>query len=182
LFDVIGSLSVNSPIIAWNGSSFVFSDLYVITNNTFGALDIMENGDVYVSVQSSVDNVEAAARTTVLNRSTSDVFPVISFTGTGRLIWLENQTTGQRVYLNYILQDNEVLTFDFRTGAKTVESNYRGSVPDAILPNSDDFFLAAGNLDDPKENIISVLVADEVDPVVQLRYTPTHWSVDAGAN
>jgi hypothetical protein len=181
-FDTIGDLAVRSAVAIWNGSTFAQSDLYVISANTFGALEILENGDVYVSVQSSVDNVEAAARTTVLNRSTSDVFPVISFTGTGRLIWLENQTTGQRVYLSYVLQENEILTFDFRTGAKTVESNYRGSVPDAILPNSDDFFLAAGNLDDPKENIISVLVADEVDPVVQLRYTPTHWSVDAGAN
>ena len=102
-------------------------------------------------------------------------------TGTGTILWLENQTTGQRIYLNYTTQEDEVLTLDFREGLK-VTSNYRGSVPDAVFPNSDNFFLAAGKLNTPKENKIAALIIDEVDPVIQLRYIPIHWSIDATAS
>jgi hypothetical protein len=82
------------------------------------------------------------------------------------------------VYIDYTLQEDETLEFDFREGHNTVISNYRGSVPDAILPNSDSLFLAAGKNDEPKVNKIAVFIYDEVEPTVQLRYTPCHWAID----
>ena len=183
-FDTVGNLSLDSPVALWNGSSFVFLDMITTNNPTFDAsVTVTRNGNLYVTPSLIFfDDVEASGFANVLNISTTDVFPIISFTGTGKLIWLENQTTGQRVYLNYTLQENEILTLDFRNNTLIVTSNYRGNVPDAVLPNSDNFFLTPGKLNNPKENKIAVLVINEVDPTVQLRYIPAHWSIDAVAS
>jgi phage-related protein len=157
--------------------------LAVNTTDGFREIFIRQNGDIYVGVNAVLNDVSAAAITSVYNISTIDISPIISIAGTGKILRLENQTTGQKIYLNYTLQENEILTIDFRRGRgnEIVTSNYRGNVPNAILPNSDDFFLAAGKLGEPKENRIACLIIDEVEPVVQLRYTPAHWSIDAGA-
>lgn len=183
-FDIVGNLSLDSPVALWNGSSFVFLDMITTNSPLFDAtITVTRNGNLYVTPSSIFfDDVEASGFTNVLNISTTDVFPIISFTGTGKLIWLENQTTGQRIYLNYTLQENEILTLDFRNNTLVVTSNYRGNIPDAVLPNSDNFFLAPGKLNDPKENKIALLIIDEVEPTAQLRYVPVHWSIDAVAS
>jgi hypothetical protein len=182
-FQKVGSLYLDSPLALWNGSIWVPSALAVNTTDGFREIFIRQNGDIYVGVNAVLNDVSAAAITSVYNISTIDISPIISIAGTGKILRLENQTTGQKIYLNYTLQENEILTIDFRRGRgnEIVTSNYRGNVPNAILPNSDDFFLAAGKLGEPKENRIACLIIDEVEPVVQLRYTPAHWSIDAGA-
>lgn len=181
-FQKVGSLYVNSPVAIWNGSTWVPNDLAAVTTNGFQEIFIRENGDIYLAMNTALNDVTAAAITYVYNRSTADVYPIITITGTGRIVRLENHTTGQRIYFDYVLQEDEYLEIDFREGEKTITSNYRGSVPDAILPNSDDFFLAAGDIDSPRKNVIGLLLTDEVEPTAQLRYTPVHWSIDAGAN
>jgi hypothetical protein len=181
-FDAQGSLALPGTIALWNGSIFAHIDMAVVFNNlnSFVKIAVMANGDVYAGAGNgaAVDDVEVAAITEIENRATKDVSPIITITGTGRLVWIENQTTGQVVYIDYALQEDETLEFDFREGHNTVMSNYRGSVPDAILPNSDSLFLAAGKVDEPKVNKIAVFIYDEVQPTVQLRYTPCHWSLD----
>ncbi len=182
-FNKIGDRDITNNIALWNGSVWVGLDGTLGVENGGQTVLVTRDQDIYVSFIGINDDetVKIGASTIVTNTGTNDVFPIVTFTGAGKLAWLENQTTGQRVFLNYTLQEDEILTFDFTEGLK-VTSNYKGSVPDAVLPNSDDLFLAAGNLNEPKENKIVVFVYDEVDPVVQLRYTPTHWSIDAAAS
>ena len=182
-FDTVGSLIFNSFLLIWNGSSFVFSDIEVSNISFVGPVKVTSTGDIYLSSSvNPVDNVAGSGITIVENKSTASVFPIISVSGSGKIVWLENQTTRQRMYLNYTLQENELITLDFRTGIKTVESNYRGSIQNAILPESDDIGLSPKGESGDGDNKIACLIVDEVDPVVQLRYQPTHWSVDAIAN
>lgn len=168
-------------IAIWNGSVWHRFDINLNTGNILQDILVTRNGDIWFGTNTNDPPTEAAAITFIENISTTDVFPIFDVTGTGTILWLENQTTGQRIYLNYTIQADEILTLDFREGLR-VTSNYRGSVPNAVLPNSDDFFLAAGKLNIPKENKISALMIDEVDPVIQLRYVPIHWSIDATAS
>jgi hypothetical protein len=178
--DMVGSLIVEAPLLIWNGSSFVISDLAGDFDSVASVgLAIRRNNDVYIGFSNSTDNVNVSSITNLNNIGTAQVFPIIDIEGPGKILWIENQTTKQIAFMNYTNQENELLEIDFRTGEKTVTSNYAGSVPDAILPNSEDILLAAGTFNEAKSNKFAVLIVDAVNPTVQLRYTPTHWSIDA---
>lgn len=169
-------------IAIWNGSTWHRFDINLNTGNPPADILVVRNGDIWFGSAENDPPTEVAAITTIKNISTADVFPIFTVTGTGTILWLENQTTEQRIYLNYTIQADEILTLDFRNNTLVVTSNYRGSVPDAVLPNSDNFFLAAGKLNNPKENKIAFLITDEVKPTIQIRYIPVHWSIDAVAS
>jgi hypothetical protein len=157
----IGSLESESLLLIWNGSSFVYADL--ATKDTTihnGTIQIRSNDDIYVGFSESLDNVNVSSTTNLNNIGTAQVFPIVSMEGPGKILWIENQTTKQIAFMNYTNQENELLEIDFRTGEKTVTSNYAGSVPDAILPNSEDILLAAGTKDTPKSNKFAVLIVD----------------------
>jgi hypothetical protein len=179
----IGSLVPEGSMFIWNGSSYVLPDIQLDPEFSGNGMEIRirNNDDIYIGFNGggSVSDFNSASITNLNNIGTAQVFPIISVVGPGKIIWIENQTTKQIAYMNYTTQENELLEIDFRTGEKTVTSNYAGSVPDAILPNSEDILLAAGTKDTPKSNKFAVLIVDAVNPTVQLRYTPTHWSIDA---
>lgn len=185
--ETVGDLVLPSSMAIWNGSTYTnldFDLLFPLGTDSIIEVKSLRNGDLVIGIfdPAAPVNFDGAGIAIVENIGTADVFPILTITGTGRLLWLENQTTNQRLYLDYTLQEDEIFTLDFRNNTLVITSNYRGSVPDAVLPNSDNFFLAAGKLNNPKENKIALLIIDEVEPTAQLRYVPVHWSIDAVAS
>lgn len=176
-----GEINLSSGIAIWNGSTWTQYDIDIPTTSACYALLVMDSGDIFAgfSASSKPLGANSSGIEYIEVKSTAYTFPIVTFEGSQRLLWLENQTTDQVVYMNYDVQVAERLELDFRTGIKSVKSNYRGNVPDAILPASSDFSLAPSDIDGDKQNKIACFSIDEVDPVVQLRYQPTHWSVDA---
>lgn len=81
----------------------------------------------------------AAAVTTVTNNGTAAAYPILTACATSSstsLVQLVNYTTGEAIYFNLPLTPNEIVTVDLRPGQKTVTSNFRGNIINAVLPSS----------------------------------------------
>lgn len=169
-----GSVPV-SKIAKWNGSSVVPLDIYMPEGNTQD-VRVLDNGDIYCAdFLQEGDNVLVAHINTVNNRGTLSAPPVFYAAGPGRLVWLENQTTGKTLYFNLYIFPNEEVTIDIP--ARRIYSNTRGNLLEYLLPGSDfgDFILAPGN------NRIACLMYDDVNARLSIQHTPSHWSADASA-
>jgi phage-related protein len=161
-----------SNISLWNGTTWVNADIsFSYEDQSFYFTVISENEDWYICTTDSSE-VRYAKHTTVENTGTAEMHPFIRFYGSGTLKWIENQTTGQRIYMNIFIESGEILTIDF--GSSTVNSSTRGDLSYVILGGSDfkEFSLAPG------ENDIAVFVPDDVGASMYIYYTPQHWSAD----
>jgi hypothetical protein len=177
LFTMAGGIDLETPLAIWNGSVWVHTDLDLFhVPAQVGSIALNEYGDVFVGeadVGKIAGDGTAGVVQTVNNLGTAEVFPTIEVIGPGRLLWIENQTTGNRLYMNVDLRDDEILTID--VGAKTITSSFRSQQFEFLRPNSDfgDFKLLPGN------NSISMFMVRGQTALASIAYVPTHWSVDA---
>lgn len=163
----------------WNGSGWVNLDVEIAvgTTPTMSAVQVLPNGDIYLggtsfSTTQTVPSLSAGI-TLVRNSGTSEVRPVIYVAGQGTLRWIENQTTGKRVFLNLQIFTGEEIFIDFDAG--TVTSLSRGNLFYTVVRGSElhSFSLIPG------ENKIAAFMAADVGASMQMYYTPQHWSADA---
>jgi hypothetical protein len=129
--------------------------------------------DVFMSTNGGPFPMLTSGFTNVANIGSAAVAPKVYLRGPGTLVWLENQTTGQRISLNLVLQSTEEVFIDFALGLIT--STLRGSLLYTLYPGSDfqAFKLAPGN------NTIACLMTNDVNAFMSMYYTPQHWSADA---
>lgn len=167
-FEVIGSDSTRY-LALWNGSNFVSLDVEI--DNYCYAVLYGRNGDIYIAPQGTT--ARWAKQTLVNNRGSAEASPVIYMKGQLTLRWIENQTAQKRIYVDLTVQEDEEVFIDFAKG--TIRSNIRGNLLWAISQGSD--FRAFTLL--PGDNTISVMALDDVNGIMQISYTPTHWSADA---
>ena len=177
-FQQIGAVNARS-LALWNGSVWTPFDLDISTggaqvpelwNVFFGnSDDIYFSGILYVNSNSS----NASGITTVNNIGSAEVSPTMYIRGSGTLRWIENQSTGKRVYLDLPILTGEEVYIDFETAS--IKSAVRGDLSYAILPGSDfkAFTLIPGN------NTLAVFMKNDVNGFVSISYTPSHWSADA---
>lgn len=167
-FTRIGSVDAQYAAM-WNGSSWVNLDTDI--TGVGYAVTFDAKGNIFLSFNGTI--ADSAAITTVNNISTAETSPKIYILGPGTLRWIENQTTKKRVYADLnILNDEEVIV-DFAQGK--VISSIRSDLAYAISPGSD---VRAWTLL-PGQNKIAVLMDNDVDALMQISYTPRHWSADA---
>jgi hypothetical protein len=166
-FSRIGSVD-SQNVAFWNGSDFISPGVQV-DGNCYAAL-FGNSNDVYIAPNATT--ARWARQTTVNNIGSAECNPVIYIKGSGTLRWIENQTTKKRIYADLEIKENEEVTFDFGRG--TVTSNTRGNLLSFIGSGSD---LRAWTLN-PGLNIISAMILDDVGAIMQVAYTPTHWSAD----
>jgi hypothetical protein len=98
--------------------------------------------------------------------------------GAAILEWIENQTTGQRLYFDLTINAGEVITIDLRIGVKTVTSNWRGRIASQPLRNSAEatWHIAPG------ANVIAVFMAGTTTGAsVSASWPVTHVSADGGS-
>jgi hypothetical protein len=177
-FQQIGSINARS-LALWNGSVWTPFDIDISTggaqipqiyNVFFGNNDnIYFSGNLYIDSNSS----NASGITTVNNIGSAEVSPTMYIRGSGTLRWIENQSTGKRVYLDLPILAGEEVYIDFETAS--IRSAVRGDLSYAILPGSDfkAFTLIPGN------NTLAVFMKNDVSGFVSISYTPSHWSADA---
>lgn len=171
---------VDTPGVAlWNGSTWVNLDISVGVGKTgvsFTAVQFDVNNDIYLGGagwSAFVYPSLFSGITIVTNSGTAEVSPVVYVLGPATLKWIENQTTGKRMFINLPIYSNEEITIDF--GATTITSSVRGNLYYSILPGSDfhDFTLIPG------DNKIAAFMVNDVGAKMQMRYVPMHWSADA---
>lgn len=164
----------------WNGSTWTPFDIYSGTNFSgsdypYTVLIDAFTDDIFIGFlqNSSSLYMQVPGVTTLENPGSAEVRPWAYFKGAGIVQWLENQSTGKRLFLNLVLAVNEEVLIDFSKASIT--SNLRGSLLDVVLPGSD---FRAFTLQ-PNDNIIACLMQHDVGALALMGLTPVHWSVDA---
>ena len=192
-FTYLGSGYIHTPNIGlgkWNGSTWVRLDLAISSDQTAQVITtgnpdpiIKTSYDVYVGLNFA-GLAFIGASTTVTNNGTENAYPrivvkLLSGGTTADVVLIRNETTGKELFLNYTLQEEETLTIDLRPAHKSVVSSFYGSVPMAVLPNSDFGTFAL----QPGDNVIVCYLAhgsgtslDEME--VQMIWQDTYKSQD----
>lgn len=174
-----GNLILPAPAAEWNGSAWTPLDfLTPPAVNTILKFLTMPDGTVYIGNSSDVVNPTIVpGATSVTNRGTGDVRPVITITApsttTTRLYRIENITTSDRLYFDLILNPGEIMTIDLTPGAIRIYSNVRTNLLSSVLSGSD---LEAWRLQ-PGSNIIAVL-ANNSNTTATMRWRETLRSLD----
>ena len=129
-------------IAQWIGSRFIRVEVDLPGTPIVRTISRTKDDNLFIGYDSS-GTALSTGRTTVTVASTAPVYPVITITGTttaastSTLQWLENQTTGERLYFNLVINTGEIITIDLRPQSRKVTSNWRGQIFDQPLPTSD---------------------------------------------
>lgn len=179
-FTQAGDLTVDR-IAAWNGTTWFRLDaVFPGAVTIFGGL-ALDGEDIHVGYNTS-GSATASGLTTVTNGGTVAVYPIVTLVGPSSgsctLHWLENQSSGHRLYFNLTVQAGETVTIDLRTGQKSVVSNWRGAIADNPLSNSDfgSFQLLPG-----ANTVAAFITGTTTGVTLQMRWVPRHWSLDGVA-
>jgi hypothetical protein len=161
-------------ICTWNKSRFQHMDLVVPDQDRVYTIN-SNHDDLWIGFNASGTG-KAAEVFTITNIGKATTFPILEIEGPCYIQWFENQTTGDVVRLDLDIWDAERVVIDFRPWNKTVRSNMRPDIRDAILPDSNDIYLLPG------ENKLA-LFCEDVDPYtngteISLRWPIVHWSFD----
>lgn len=132
---------------------------------------VHSSGDIYINLDSFFTMLPS--QTVISNPGTAAVFPLLYYKDAGTIRYIGNVRTGQAIYLDLTVFDDEEIFFDFARGK--IMSTVRGDVSYSILPGSEIRSIYCL----PGENTFSVLVTNDVNGIMQLRLQPQHWSVDA---
>jgi hypothetical protein len=178
-FSTAGGVAVKG-IALWNGSSWVPLDIEVsigYASPVGFAIKFSQTNDIYFGGTGfggslSTNQSQMAGITLINNVGSTEVSPFVYIQGTGRLIWLENQTSKKRIFFDLTILAGEEVFIDFGKG--TIESTVRGSLFFSMLPGSD--FNAFTLM--PGENKIACLITKDVGASVKMGYQPVHWSMD----
>lgn len=165
-------------MVFWNGTTFYNQDIYPTFAGGGGLVTCLvdpSNNDLYVGGIAD-DTLRCAGFVTFTNPGTAESYPLLYFVGPGSLYFIENQTTGKRIYLNLTLLNLEEIFID--TGKGTIKSATRGDIYYTLVPGSD--FHSFTIL--PGENKIATFLVKDVGAQGGIYFTPQHWSIDATQN
>ena len=145
-FTTAGGISPLDPIVVWNGSSFVYSDIDFPGSTYISrrSILILPNGTAYTGYLTSGSAVTAIVQS-ITNGNANPVYPKITFTGPGAIYQIKNYTTGKGIYFNYTLLAGESAVLDLDPNNLKFISTFRGNVINTILPGSNlDWQLVTG--------------------------------------
>lgn len=173
----------DSKLYFWNGYTQVQEDLLINTTSPILRTIATSGGDVYFGWDTS-PTILIATQTTGTIQSTASCFPVFYLTATTTaasqttLIWLENQSTGERLYFNLTINTGETVIISLLPGNKTIVSDWRGLIPSQPLSASD--FAAFHLL--PGSNTLSAFATGTVTgATLRFHYQYRHYSIDGSA-
>lgn len=184
----LGELYVSGTFTLSGQKSVVFAAVWrgdtwnplEILNSTGGAswvdsISYFRNGDLFIGMTPAggASSAQAPYRTAIVNTGSASVFPLLYYKDAGTIRYIENSKTGQAIFLDCPVLNDEEIWMDFAKGK--IFSTVRGDLSYTILPGSEirSIYLVPG------ENTIAVLVTDDVGGVMQLSYQPLHHSADA---
>jgi hypothetical protein len=184
----IGGGSTTLPLQGssyWNGYVYNLLDAQIYSGASIRA-SLWNGNDLYLGYDTT-GTIRTSALTSVVPKATESVYPKLILVGpttagtTATLTWLENQSTNERLYLNYTIQGGETVTLDFAPGNKIMKSDWNGTILSQPMSGSD--FASFHLL--PTTNTISTFIYGVVGSTTGLAailtWTPTHWSLDGGA-
>jgi hypothetical protein len=159
----------------WNGSVWVFPDILTPQNGNSGGNVAISQNNIYLGWFNEASTTStAAALTTVTNSGSEPAYPVITFTGPGTVVQIENNTTGDILSFNLTLQAGEVATLNLTQGNISFISNWRGNIISTLLAGSNYGFKLQ-----PGANSISVFITGSTAATaVDMRWTPQYLGIE----
>lgn len=162
VFDVAGGITLPDRLAQWRNGAWYPLPLDLFGTATPRSLLYAPDGTFTIGYDTEGAIVTPNVAT-VTNAGTADAYPYkIEFSGPCRLVALQNLTTGDAIYFDYLtLLTGEVATLNLTPGKITFTSSWRGNILNEILPGSS---LSSWHLA-PGANLVSVqaLIYD-VDP------------------
>lgn len=176
LFTSVAGLPTADRIARFSGGAYTLVDI-----DLPGALEVLSllqtpDGAIYIGFDTS-GTATASGIATVTNTGTARAYPTITFraasNAAGRIYQVTNLSTNKSIYINYSIQDGEMLTLKLQPDTISFVSTFRGNIISAILPGSNDaeFFLQRG------DNRIAVFTAD-ADTTATIHWTISYESLD----
>lgn len=179
-FTSAGGLSLADRLSLWNGSTWTHMDVDLPGAPIPYGLAYAQR-TLFVGF-TTTGAATVAGLTTVTPASSTLTYPVCTLVGPSSgscvLQWLENQSSGQRLYFSLTVLAGETVTISLLPGLKQVTSDWRGVIYQQPLANSD---FANWHLL-PGANIIAAFITGTTTAAALLaHWTPRHLSVDGVA-
>jgi len=170
-------------VYVYSGNTWYLYDSFLLSSpGTFTSIAVY-NGVIYIG-HTIASTTLISGRTTVTVLSTAPVYPIITITGpttaasTCTLQWLENQTTGERLYFNLSINTGEIITIDLRPQARKVSSNWRGQIFDQPLPTSD---YSSWHLVTGANTVAAFMTGTITGATMVMNWAKIHASIDGEA-
>jgi len=165
-FTEIGGIGLTDRVAIWNG--YTWAQLDIDLPGVAIVRSVFESGSTIYYGFDTEGYAIASVTNTIPYSGSVETYPIIEFSGTGNLQNLENEHTGDQMWIDMPINRGEIITFDLTPGVKTAESDWRGNVLPDIYPNSD--FAVFSLVPDPVatdgDNAVSVFIAGQ--PLVYL--------------
>lgn len=141
----------------WNGSEWEYLlDLQrYYVNDAYYLAGVREyNGTTYAFIYatSEISPMHSNGAVTIVNNGTVPAYPVLKFTGAGRLYTIRNLTTNKRISFNYVLGSSETVTLTLAPGNTSFVNNQGDNLLGYIIPGSDINSFAL----QPGDNVVTV--------------------------
>jgi hypothetical protein len=163
----------------WNGTAWKTLDFARDPSDVIRAIEIADNGDLYVGGQ-GMTSASVTAVQTITNNGTQITKPILEVfapsTASVSLFVFKNSVTQSEINFNLVLQAGEKVTLDFEN--ITFVSDFRDNIIGNILPQSN---LASFRML-PGENSIGLFTSGDGAASATLRWKKRHWSIDAGSS
>ena len=178
-FTSAGGLTLADRMAAWNGFTWFHLDVDLPGSPIIYAIANYQ-GDLFVGYDTT-GTATAAGLTTVSPTSTVPTFPTITLIGPSSasctLQWLENQSSGHRLYFDLDVYAGETVLIDLTPNNKRIVSDWRGVISDQPLSVSD--FAAWHLLPAPSTNTIAAFITGTTTAAALLmHWVPAHISID----
>jgi hypothetical protein len=190
--DDAGIIYAACPAVTTSGRVTLIDQFAVFSDGSWHSLDIDMPGSA-VSRAVAIDgqgklyigynaggNAITPTITTVTNNGTASAYPIFIIKRTGgtsaTIQSIVNWTTGKEIIMPYSMDDGEEVTIDLTPGAKSVSSDYRGSLLSKVIGGTglQTFTLIPG------ANKIAVFVTSTDTPTISAKvsWRERHWSAD----
>lgn len=181
-FTSAGGLALADRLAVWNGSTWFQADIDL--PGTPQPYSIVFSGsDLFIGYDTT-GTATAAGLTTITPTATAPVFPTFTLIGPSSasavLQWLENQSTGHRLYFNLTVYSGETITINLTPGSRSVVSDWRGVISSQPLSNSD--WSSWHLLGSPATNTVAAFVTGTTTGAALVaHWTPRHLGSDGAA-
>jgi hypothetical protein len=182
-FSTAGGLTLADNLAFWNGTTWTHVDVNLPGSAIVFAL-VISSENIYAGFDTT-GTATASGITTVSPNATAETYPRLTVingntSGTCTLQWLENQSSKHRLYFNLVVNAGETVWFNLSENGKSLISDWRGSITDNPLKNSD--VTNWKLLPSPASNTIATFITGTTTSVTALlHWTPRHWSIDGVA-
>lgn len=163
-FDTAGGISLPDGFAQWRNGTWLPFPIDLFTGGLAYARSLLYAPDGTLTIGFGTEGTAVIPNVaTVTNTGTADAYPYkVQFSGPCRLVSLQNLTTGEAIYFDYLtLLTGEVATLNLTPGKLSFTSSWRGNILNEILPGSSlsNWRLAPG------ANLVSVqALLYDVDP------------------